>query len=161
VERREAIERELGDLRERSDAMKAEWQAEKDEIEKVQRVKERLEEAHRELERAERAADLERAATLRHGEIPELRHQLEPREEAEPGEASEARFLKEEVDSEDVAEVVARWTGIPVSRLLEGEVSKLVHMEERLHQRVIGQDEAVQSVSNALRRSRAGLSDPD
>jgi ATP-dependent Clp protease ATP-binding subunit ClpB len=158
VERREAIERELGDLRERSSAMKAEWQAEKDEIQKVQRIKERLEQAHRELERAEREADLERAAQLRHGEIPELQHQLEEAERAEP---REARFLKEEVDAEDVAEVVARWTGIPVSRLMEGEVSKLVHMEERLHQRVIGQDEAVASVSNALRRSRAGLSDPD
>jgi ATP-dependent Clp protease ATP-binding subunit ClpB len=158
VERREAIERELGDLREQSAAMKAEWQTEKEEIHKVQAIKERLEQAHRELERAEREADLERAAQLRHGEIPDLQHQLQEAEEAEP---REARFLKEEVDSEDVAEVVARWTGIPVSRLLEGEVSKLVHMEERLHQRVIGQDEAVESVSNALRRSRAGLSDPD
>jgi ATP-dependent Clp protease ATP-binding subunit ClpB len=157
VERREAIERELGDLREQSAAMKAEWQTEKEEIHKVQQVKERLEQAHRELERAEREADLERAATLRHGEIPELQRQLEEAEQAEP---REARFLKEEVDAEDVAEVVARWTGIPVSRLLEGEVEKLVHMEERLHRRVIGQDEAVESVSNALRRSRAGLSDP-
>jgi ATP-dependent Clp protease ATP-binding subunit ClpB len=140
LERREAIERELGDLRERSSAMKAEWQAEKDEIHKVSAVKERLEQAHRELE------------------IPELQRALREAEEVEP---REARFLKEEVDAEDVAEVVARWTGIPVSRLLEGEVSKLVHMEERLHRRVIGQDEAVASVSNALRRSRAGLSDPD
>jgi ATP-dependent Clp protease ATP-binding subunit ClpB len=158
VERREAIERELGDLREQSAAMKAEWQAEKDEIHKVQQIKERLEQAHRELERAEREADLERAATLRHGEIPELQRQLQAAEEAEP---RATRFLKEEVDPEDVAEIVARWTGIPVSRLLEGEVAKLVHMEERLHRRVIGQDEAVASVSNALRRSRAGLSDPD
>jgi ATP-dependent Clp protease ATP-binding subunit ClpB len=158
VERREAIERELGDLRERSSAMKAEWQAEKDEIHKVQAVKERLEQAHRELERAEREADLEGAAQLRHGEIPELQRQLQEAEQVEP---RAARFLKEEVDADDVAEVVGRWTGIPVSRLLEGEVAKLVHMEERLHQRVIGQDEAVESVSNALRRSRAGLSDPD
>ena len=158
IERREAIERELGDLRERSSAMKAEWQAEKDEIHKVSAVKERLEQAHRELERAEREADLELAAQLRHGEIPELQRQLQEAEQAEP---RAARFLKEEVDADDVAEVVARWTGIPVSRLLEGEVAKLVHMEERLHQRVIGQDEAVASVSNALRRSRAGLSDPD
>ena len=138
--------------------MKAEWQAEKDEIHKVSVVKERLEQAHRELERAEREADLERAAQLRHGEIPELQRALREAEEVEP---REARFLKEEVDAEDVAEVVGRWTGIPVSRLLEGEVAKLVHMEERLHLRVIGQDEAVASVSNALRRSRAGLSDPD
>ena len=158
IERREAIERELGDLRERSSAMKAEWQAEKDEIHKVSAVKERLEQAHRELERAEREADLELAAQLRHGEIPELQRQLQEAEQAEP---RAARFLKEEVDADDVAEVVGRWTGIPVSRLLEGEVAKLVHMEERLHQRVIGQDEAVASVSNALRRSRAGLSDPD
>ena len=158
VERREAIERELADLRERSSAMKAEWQAEKEEIHKVQAVKERLEQAHRELERAEREADLERAAQLRHGEIPELKRQLEEAEQVEP---RAARFLKEEVDAEDVAEVVGRWTGIPVSRLLEGEVAKLVHMEDRLHQRVIGQDEAVAAVSNALRRSRAGLSDPD
>jgi ATP-dependent Clp protease ATP-binding subunit ClpB len=160
VERREAIERELGDLRERSAAMKAEWQAEKDEIHKVQQLKERLEQAHRELERAEREADLELAAKLRHGEIPELQRQLDEAEAADNG-TRETRFLKEEVDAEDVAEVVARWTGIPVSRLMEGEVEKLIHMEERLHQRVIGQDEAVASVSNALRRSRAGLSDPD
>jgi ATP-dependent Clp protease ATP-binding subunit ClpB len=158
LDRREAIERELGDLREQSAAMKAEWQTEKDEIHKVQAIKERLEQAHRELERAEREADLERAAQLRHGEIPELQQQLEEAEQAEP---RATRFLKEEVDPEDVAEVVARWTGIPVSRLMEGEVSKLVHMEERLHQRVIGQDEAVEAVANALRRSRAGLSDPD
>jgi ATP-dependent Clp protease ATP-binding subunit ClpB len=157
AERREAIERELSDLREQSAAMKAEWQTEKEEIHKVSQVKERLEQAHRELERAEREADLERAATLRHGEIPELQRQLEEAEQAEP---RATRFLKEEVDAEDVAEVVGRWTGIPVSRLMEGEVEKLVHMEERLHQRVIGQDEAVESVSNALRRSRAGLSDP-
>ncbi|MDX6724738.1 MAG: ATP-dependent Clp protease ATP-binding subunit ClpB, partial [Solirubrobacteraceae bacterium] len=162
--RREAIERELAELREKSAGMKAEWQAEKDAIQSVQQLKERLEQAHRELERAERAADLERAAQLRHGEIPELERGLAAVEaaEAEAGaEVRPARFLKEEVDAEDVADVVARWTGIPVSRLMEGEVEKLVHMEERLHQRVVGQDEAVESVSHALRRSRAGLADPD
>jgi len=157
-ERREGLERELAELRERSSAMKAEWQAEKEAIHGVQQVKERLEQAHRELERAEREADLELAAKLRHGEVPELQRRLEEIEDAEP---REARFLKEEVDAEDVAEVVARWTGIPVSRLLEGEVEKLVHMEDRLHQRVVGQDEAVAAVSSALRRSRAGLQDPD
>jgi ATP-dependent Clp protease ATP-binding subunit ClpB len=161
-ERREAIERELAELREKSAGMKAEWQAEKDAIHSVSQVKERLEQAHRELERAERAADLELAAKLRHGEIPELERRLREVEAAErSGEARQTRFLKEEVDAEDVAEVVARWTGIPVSRLMEGEVEKLVHMEDRLHQRVIGQEEAVESVSHALRRSRAGLSDPD
>jgi ATP-dependent Clp protease ATP-binding subunit ClpB len=160
IERREAIERELAELRERSAAMKAEWQAEKEAISSVQQLKERLEEAHRELERAERQADLERAAQLRHGEIPELERRL-AEVEADEAEPRETRFLKEEVDAEDVAEVVGRWTGIPVSRLMEGEVEKLVHMEERLHRRVIGQAEAVRSVSNALRRSRAGLADPD
>jgi ATP-dependent Clp protease ATP-binding subunit ClpB len=158
--RREAIERELAELRERSSAMKAEWQAEKDAIHEVAGVNQRLEEARRELERASRDGNLERAAQLRHGEIPELERRLAEAEAAED-EPRPTRFLKEEVDAEDVAEVVARWTRIPVSRLLEGEVEKLVHMEERLHRRVIGQDEAVQSVSNALRRSRAGLADPD
>jgi ATP-dependent Clp protease ATP-binding subunit ClpB len=160
VTRREAIERELAELRERSSAMKAEWQAEKDAIHEVAAVKQRLEEARRELERVSREGNLERAAQLRHGEIPELERTLAEAEAAED-EPRETRFLKEEVDAEDVAEVVARWTRIPVSRLLEGEVEKLVRMEERLHRRVIGQDEAVQSVSNALRRSRAGLADPD
>jgi ATP-dependent Clp protease ATP-binding subunit ClpB len=158
--RREAIERELAELRERSSAMKAEWQAEKDAIHEVAAVKQRLEEARRELERVSREGNLERAAQLRHGEIPELERRLTEAEAAED-KPRPTRFLKEEVDAEDVAEVVARWTRIPVSRLLEGEVEKLVHMEERLHRRVIGQDEAVQSVSNALRRSRAGLADPD
>jgi ATP-dependent Clp protease ATP-binding subunit ClpB len=158
VQRLEALDRELAELKERSAAMTAEWQAEKDAIHGVQEIRERLDQAHRELERAEREADLERAARLRHGEIPELQQQLAEREERTDGDRG---FLKEEVDAEDVAEVVGRWTGIPVSRLLEGEVEKLIHMEERLHQRVIGQEDAVAAVSNALRRSRAGLQDPD
>ena len=163
AERREAIERELGDLRERSAGMKAQWQSEKDAIQGISDVKSRLEEARTEAERAEREADLQRAAELRYGEIPELEKKLAEYEAAE----SERRdgegpvFLKEEVDADDIAEVIARWTGIPVSRLLEGEVSKLIHMEERLHERVIGQDEAVEAVATALRRSRAGLQDPD
>jgi ATP-dependent Clp protease ATP-binding subunit ClpB len=160
VARREAIERELAELRERSSAMKAEWQAEKDALHQVAALKQRLEEARRELEKVSREGNLERAAQLRHGELPELERQLAQAEAAD-AEPRQTRFLKEEVDAEDVAEVVARWTGIPVSRLMEGEVEKLVHMEERLHRRVIGQDEAVESVSNALRRSRAGLADPD
>ena len=159
-QRREAIERELAELRERSSAMKAEWQAEKEALHEVAGVNQRLEEARRELERVTREGDLERAAQLRHGEIPDLERRLAEVEAAEH-EPRETRFLKEEVDADDVAEVVARWTGIPVSRLLEGEIEKLVHMEERLHGRVVGQDEAVRSVSNALRRSRAGLADPN
>jgi ATP-dependent Clp protease ATP-binding subunit ClpB len=158
AERLDALERELADLKERSAGMTAEWQAEKDAIGGVQEVRERLEQAHRELERAEREANLEQAARLRHGEIPELQRQLAEREERTDGNAG---FLREVVDAEDIAEVVARWTKIPVSRLLEGEVEKLIHMEQRLHLRVIGQDEAVAAVSNALRRSRAGLQDPD
>jgi len=160
--RREGIAAELAELRERSSAMKAEWQAEKDAITRVSDVKEKLEEARAEVERAERAADLQRAAELRYGVIPDLEKELAAHEAAvADGDKPAARFLKEEVDSEDVAEVVASWTGIPVSRLMEGEVEKLIHMEERLHARVVGQDEAVEAVSDALRRSRAGLSDPD
>src|ERR687893_70721 len=159
VGRREAIEQELADLREQSSGMKAQWQAEKDAITAVREIKERLEQAHREAERAERDADLGRAAELRYGEIPELERSLGEAEASTDG--SGRTFLKEEVDEEDVAEVVAKWTGIPVSKLLEGEVEKLVHMEERLHDRVIGQEEAVDAVANALRRSRAGLSDPN
>ena len=160
AERREAIERELSDLRERSDAMKAEWQAEKDAIKGLSEAKEQLEHARVELERAQREGDLSRAAELRYGVIPELEKKV-AEGEAREGEERETKFLQEEVTSEDVAEVVGRWTGIPVARLMEGEVEKLVHMEERLHRRVVGQDEAVRAVSDALRRSRAGLSDPN
>ncbi len=156
--RRDALERELAELREQSAGMIAQWQAEKAKITTIQELKERLETAHRDAERAEREADLQRAAELRYGEIPELERELA---EAEARSDANDGFLKEEVTAEDVAEVVARWTGIPVSRMLEGEVEKLIHMEERLHQRVIGQNEAVGAVANALRRSRAGLSDPD
>ena len=159
VERREAIERELADLRERSGSMKAQWQQEKDAISAVRDVKEELDRAHREVERAERDADLQRAAELKYGEIPDLEKALERAETLTDG--SQGTFLKEEVDDEDVAEVVGKWTGIPVSRLLEGEVEKLIHMEDRLHDRVVGQDEAVEAVANALRRSRAGLQDPN
>ncbi len=158
VARREALERELADLRERSGEMKARWQEEKEAITAVRDIKERLEQAHRDAERAERDSDLQRAAELRYGEIPELESQLG---EAESSADSRTGFLKEEVTEEDVAETVAKWTGIPVSKLMESEVQKLVHMEERLHERVVGQDEAVEAVANALRRSRAGLQDPD
>ena len=159
--RRAAIERDLADLREQSNEMKAHWQGEKEAIEAIRSVKERLEQAHREAERAERDADLQRAAELRYGEIPKLEEEVVELESRLAEVQSDKTFLKEEVDDEDVAEVVAKWTGIPVSKLMEGEVAKLIHMEERLHERVIGQDEAVEAVSNALRRSRAGLQDPN
>ncbi|MDP9344915.1 MAG: ATP-dependent chaperone ClpB [Actinomycetota bacterium] len=152
------LEAELADREEALAAMTAEWQREKDAIEGVAGVKSELEEARSELERAQREADLARAAELQYGTIPDLEARLAELETVDHG---ELRFFKDQVDAEDVAEVVARWTGIPVSRLLEGEVEKLVHMEDRLHRRVVGQDEAIASVSAALRRSRAGLSDPD
>src|SRR5437016_510370 len=160
--RREAIERELAELRETSSAMKATWQREKEAISQTREIKERLEQAHREAERAEREADLQRAAELRYGEIPELEKRLAEHESAESARDGHGPvFLKEEVDADDIAEVVARWTGIPVSRLLEGETEKLIHMEERLHERVVGQDQAIEAVATALRRSRAGLQDPN
>jgi ATP-dependent Clp protease ATP-binding subunit ClpB len=162
VARREAIQRELADLQERAGEMKARWQSEKDAITAIRAAKERLEQAHRDAERAERDADLQRAAELRYGEIPKLEEEMREQEQrlAELH-ATSGSMLHEEVTDEEVAEVVAKWTGIPVSRLMEGEVEKLIHMEERLHERVIGQDEAVSAVSNALRRSRAGLQDPN
>jgi ATP-dependent Clp protease ATP-binding subunit ClpB len=153
-----ALEAERADLAEQDAAMTAEWQREKESIEGVSERKRELETARTELEAAQRQSDLARAAELQYGRIPELEREISELEGVEHG---AFRFFKEEVDAEDVAEVVARWTGIPVSRLMEGEVEKLVHMEERLHQRVIGQDDAVAAVSSALRRSRAGLSDPD
>ncbi|MGN6168820.1 MAG: ATP-dependent chaperone ClpB [Solirubrobacteraceae bacterium] len=163
VARREQLERALAAERERSQGMHAEWQREKETIGAVAELHERLEQARIELERAQRDADLGRAAELQYGTIPELTRKLEEAEAAQEAAADghAPTFLKEEVDAEDVAEVVAKWTGIPVSRLMEGEIDKLVHMEERLHQRVVGQDEAVSAVSSALRRSRAGLQDPD
>jgi ATP-dependent Clp protease ATP-binding subunit ClpB len=160
--RREQLERALASERERSEAMHAEWQREKETIGKVADLHEQLEQARIELERAQREADLGRAAELQYGTIPELEKQIQDAEAAEAAaDGVGPKFLKEEVDAEDIAEVVAKWTGIPVSRLMEGEIEKLVHMEERLHQRVVGQDEAVSAVASALRRSRAGLSDPD
>ena len=167
-DRRVAIEAELAELKERSAEMTAQWQREKEAIRGVSELKERLEAARAEAERAEREANLQRAAELRYGEIPELEKQLAEHESAERERTGDPahpaggpQFLKEEVDADDVAEVVARWTGIPVSRLLEGETEKLVHMEGRLHERVVGQDEAIEAVASALRRSRAGLQDPD
>ncbi|MGA2453383.1 MAG: ATP-dependent chaperone ClpB [Solirubrobacteraceae bacterium] len=161
-ERREAIERELAELREQSAGMKAQWQSEKQAIQGISELKERLEQARIDAERAQREADLERASKLLYQDIPELERELSERESSEDdGGTAAPVFLKEEVDADDVAEVVARWTGIPVSRLLEGETEKLIHMEDRLHERVVGQDEAIEAVATALRRSRAGLQDPN
>jgi ATP-dependent Clp protease ATP-binding subunit ClpB len=159
--RLEALEAELAELRESSAEMKARHQNEKDAIDAINEARARLEDAVRQAERAEREGDLEGAAKLRYGEIPELEKTVAENEQrlAEL-QASGGSMLSDEVTEEDVAEVVAKWTGIPVSRLMEGEVEKLIQMEDRLHERVIGQEEAIAAVSNALRRSRAGLSDP-
>ena len=160
--RLDALEAELAELVEEASSMKARWQSEKGLIEAIKEGKSALEEANREAERAEREADLERAAELRYSEIPGIEQTVRgAEEELTAFQAEGGAMLTEEVTDQDVAEVVAKWTGIPVSRMLEGEVEKLVHMEERLHERVIGQDEAVSSVANALRRSRAGLADPE
>src|SRR6188472_743061 len=160
--RLETLEAELAELSESFNEMNARWQNEKGAIASINEAKGQLEEAVREAERAEREADLERAAKLRYGDIPEL-EKVVAEGEARIAElhAGGASMLADEVTEEDVAEVVAKWTGIPVSRLMEGEVEKLIKMEDRLHERVIGQDEAIEAVSNALRRSRAGLSDPN
>ncbi|MGE0507215.1 MAG: ATP-dependent Clp protease ATP-binding subunit, partial [Solirubrobacterales bacterium] len=160
--RLDALEEELAELNERFDAMNARWQNEKDAIDARNEANARLEQAKVELERAEREANLERAGELRFGEIPGLEKEVAD-QDARIAELREggSSLLADEVTEEDVAQVVAKWTGIPVSRLMEGEVEKLIHMEERLHERVIGQDEAIEAVSNALRRSRAGLSDPN
>jgi ATP-dependent Clp protease ATP-binding subunit ClpB len=161
-ERRQAIEAEVSELEEREREMTDQWEAEKQAIAGISELKERLDGARVEMERAERESDLQRAAELRYGEIPELERKVAEYESAERERDGQAPvFLKEEVDADDIAEVVARWTGIPVSRLMEGETEKLVHMEERLHERVVGQDAAIEAVATALRRSRAGLQDPD
>ncbi|HYM58686.1 MAG TPA: ATP-dependent chaperone ClpB [Solirubrobacteraceae bacterium] len=158
--RRAEIERELAELREQASGMRAQWEREKEQAEGLGKLTERLDQARRELERAERELDYQRAAELRHGEIPELERKLAEADSQAPTQEPPV-YLREHVDADDVAEVVAKWTGIPVSRLMETEMAKLLAMEDRLHQRVIGQDVAVEAVSNALRRSRAGLSDPD
>jgi ATP-dependent Clp protease ATP-binding subunit ClpB len=158
--RLESIEAELASLAEERDGMVAHWQSEKEAITAIREGKERLEAARLEADRAERDGDLERAAQLRYGHLPVLEREIESMSERLEALQADGAMLKEEVDEEDVAEIVAKWTGIPVSRLMEGEMAKLVRLEEVLHERVIGQDEAVSAVANAIRRSRAGLSDP-
>ena len=157
VERLEALDRELEALRQQSAEMMGHWIAEKEAIATIRGLKEELESKRGEVERE---LDLERAAEIRYGQIPELERKVDEASKALDELQAGQRMLKEEVDEEDVAEVVSRWTGVPVSRMLEGEVAKLLHLEEHLHQRVVGQDEAVIAVANAIRRSRAGLADP-
>jgi ATP-dependent Clp protease ATP-binding subunit ClpB len=161
AQRLAAIDAELAELAEERDAMVAHWQNEKDAISEIRELKEQLEAARTDAERAERDGDLEQAAQLRYGTMRDLETEIEAKTVRLDELQSELQMLKEEVDEEDVAEIVSKWTGIPVSRLMEGEMAKLVRMEEVLHGRVIGQDSAVSAVANAIRRSRAGLSDPN
>ncbi|HTM03797.1 MAG TPA: ATP-dependent chaperone ClpB [Vicinamibacterales bacterium] len=159
-ERLTRLDKEIADLKEEQTRLQAQWEAEKAEISGATNVKEQLENLHRELEAAQRSGDYAKASELQYGRIPELQRRLQEQDGATAGPKG-TRMLKLEVDEEDIAEVVAKWTNIPVSRLMEGEIQKLIHMEERLHQRVVGQDEAITAVANAIRRGRAGLQDPN
>jgi ATP-dependent Clp protease ATP-binding subunit ClpB len=160
-ERLEKIDAELADLKERSAVLKAQWQAEKGGITQIGKIKEELEAARQAMAEAERRGDLNRAAELRFGVLPGLEKKQAELERGLADQHQRGRMLREEVDEEDIATTVAKWTGIPVARLLEGEVQKLVRMEDRLGQRVVGQADAIRAVSNAVRRGRAGLSDPN
>jgi ATP-dependent Clp protease ATP-binding subunit ClpB len=153
---REPVERELADAKAHRDELAARWAKEKEALDRVKEVTQKIDDLRMEAERAERQGDLQRVAEIRYGELPALESELAEREQAEF-----EPMVKEEVDEDDVAAVVSRWTGVPVARLLEGETEKLIHMEERLHQRVVGQGEAVEAVANALRRARTGLQDPN
>jgi ATP-dependent Clp protease ATP-binding subunit ClpB len=153
---REPVERALADAQEVRNALAARWAEEKQALERVKEITRKIDELKREAEKAEREGNLQRVAEIRYGELPALEKELEERDDA-----TRTSMVKEEVDEDDIAQVVARWTGIPVDKLLEGETEKLIHMEERLHQRVVGQDEAVEAVANALRRARTGLQDPN
>ncbi len=159
-ERLEAVERELAALKEQSTALRARWTTEREAITRISDLKKQIEALRFEAEEQTRKGQLERAAQIQYGDLPRLERELKDLNAAQDGGATKERMLKEEVDEEDVAKIVSKWTGIPVSRMLEGEVKKLVHMEERLRERVVGQDAALSVVANAIRRSRAGLSDP-
>jgi ATP-dependent Clp protease ATP-binding subunit ClpB len=161
-ERLEKLEKELADLKEQKDQLAAHWQHEKDAIQGGRKVKEEVEQVRMEMQRAQQAGDYAKASELQYGKLPELERRIRE-EEARLADLQKGgqRMLKEEVDEEDIAEVVSRWTHIPVSRLMEGEIQKLLRMEDRLHARVVGQDEAISAVANAMRRARAGLQDPN
>ena len=160
-DRLEKIKKQLAGLKETSNSMKIHWQQEKDIIARIRSLKGEIEKARIDAEQAERDGDLAKAAELKYGKLPELSRKLEEENKNLEGLQKEKKMLKEEVDDEDIAETVAKWTGIPVTRLMEAEIEKLIHMEDRLRQRVIGQDEAITAVSNAIRRARAGLQDPN
>jgi ATP-dependent Clp protease ATP-binding subunit ClpB len=160
-ERRDGVEQQIAELREQSSSMKAQWQSEKSAIQEIQQIKTELETLRGEVDQATRRGDLHRAAELRYGRIPELERRLTADEGRLHEVQAKARYLKEEVDAEDIAEIVAKWTGIPVSKMLESERERLTRLEAELARRVVGQEQAVTAVANAVRRSRAGLGDPN
>ena len=160
-ERLEKLEAELANLRAEAEALKARWQAEKQAVQRLRALREEIEATKAEIEKAEREYDLNRAAELKYGKLTTLERKLRAEEELLAQKQGETRLLKEEVDEEDIAQVVSRWTGIPVAKLLEGEAQKLLHLEEELHKRVVGQDEAVKAVAEAVVRARSGLKDPN
>jgi ATP-dependent Clp protease ATP-binding subunit ClpB len=160
-ERLGRLEKELADLKEEQTRLQAHWEQEKQAIQTIREFREQLEQVRLAIEAAQRSGDYAKASELQYGRLPELEQKIREQEARLAELQKSQRMLKEEVDEEDIAEVVAKWTNIPVSRLMEGEIQKLIHMEERLHQRVIGQDEAIRAVSNAIRRARAGLQDPN
>lgn len=161
VERLQKLEKELADLKEERGTLTARWQQEKGAIQSISQLKEQLEGVRRDLDAAQRQGDYAKASELQYGRVPQLEKEIADVEAKLAGAQKGQRMLKEEVDEEDIAEVVSKWTHIPVSRLMEGEIQKLIHMEERLHKRVIGQDEAIVAVANSIRRARAGLQDPN
>jgi ATP-dependent Clp protease ATP-binding subunit ClpB len=160
-DRLQRLEKELADLKEQATELRSHWEQEKEAIQKGRELKERLEQVKMDVERTQRAGDYAKASELQYGQVPQLEAEIK-NQESRLAELQQAKsMLKEDVDEEDIAEVVGKWTGIPVSRLMEGEIQKLLRMEERLHQRVVGQDEAIRAVANAIRRARAGLQDPN
>ena len=160
AERLEDLQKELAEERESYNAMKAQWENEKQAITRLQQLREKIEELNREIEAAEQSYDLEKAAELKYGRLPEAQRRLA--EEEQHAQAVKAnQMLRDRVTDEEIAKIVERWTGIPVSRLVQGEREKLLHLDETLHQRVVGQDEAVQAVTEAIQRSRAGIQDPN
>ena len=161
IERLGKLEKELADLKEEQNGLQSHWEQEKEAIQESRTLKETLEQVRLEIERAQRSSDYATASELQYGRLPELERNIRDQETRLADLQKSQRMLKEEVDEEDIAEVVAKWTNIPMSRLMEGEIQKLIHMEDRLHQRVVGQDESIAAVSNAVRRARAGLQDPD
>ena len=161
VERLARLEKELADLKEEQTRLQSHWEQEKEAIQAARKLKEELEQVRLQIEAAQRSGDYTKASELQYGRLPELERRIREQESRLAELQKSQRMLKEEVDEEDIAEVVAKWTGIPVSRLMESEIQKLIRMEERLHRRVVGQDEAIEAVSNAIRRARAGLQDPN